>query len=470
MRRTVVRAALSALVFAGFSTATLAPQLAAQNPDWARARDEAVANLQGLVRLDTSAPETGNELAAVRYIQGILTREGIESHIYEKEPGRGNVVARLKGRGTKRPLLLMGHIDVVGVERDLWSVDPFAAEIRDGYVWGRGSQDDKGMTASVLQVFLMLKRANVPLDRDVIFMANAGEEGNPSIGVQFMAEEHFDEIDAEFALNEGGNIQEIGSRMVVSVGTSEKVGRGMRLIARGTSGHASRPLPDNAIVHLAAAVAKFGTWQYPMRLNATTRAYFKLMADVVDPELADLYRNLENPARTTEVQEKLRLLDPNANSMIRTSISPTIIEGGFRSNVIPAEASVRLDIRALPDDDPHWRAEEMSKLVDDPAVEVAPPGRGRPVNPPMPLDSDLFRALQRAQERVFPGGLTVPTMGTGATDSSYLRAKGILAYGLGVPKGPEGSLAHGNDERTSVEGLGRFVQLLYHTVVEVAGS
>lgn len=437
--------------------------------DWAKARDEAVAHLQALVRLDTSDPATGNELKVVQHIQDVLAREGIESHVYEKQAGRGNIVARLKGNGSKRPLLLMGHIDVVGVERDKWTVDPFAAEIRDGYVWGRGTQDDKGMTSAVLQVFLMLKRANVPLARDVVFMANAGEEGNPSIGVQFMAEEHFGEIDAEFALNEGGTIENVNGRTVVSVGTSEKVGRGMRLTARGTSGHASRPLPDNAIVHLAAAVAKFGTWQYPMRLNVTTREYFRLMADVVDPVRADLYRNLENPARTAEVQEKLRLLDPNANSMLRTSVSPTIIEGGFRSNVIPAEATVRLDIRALPDDDPQWLAEEMKKLIDDPAIEIAPPGRGRPVNPPMPIDSDLYRALQKAQGTVFPGGITVPQMGTGATDSSYLRAKGILAYGLGVPKGPEGALAHGNDERTSVEGLGRFVQFLYQTVVDVAG-
>lgn len=461
---------LRSLVVLGVAGLGFVAPASAQAPDWAKARDEAVGILQALIRLDTSSPETGNETAAVRHVQAILAREGIEARVYEREPGRGNVVARLKGSGAKRPLLLMGHIDVVGVERDMWSVDPFTAEIRDGYVWGRGSQDDKGMTAAALEVFLMLKRANVPLDRDVIFMANAGEEGNPSIGVQFMAEEHFDEIDAEFALNEGGNIEEIGGRTVVSVGTSEKVGRGMRLIARGTSGHASRPLPDNAIVHLAAAVAKFGTWQYPMRLNATTREYFRLMADVVDPVRADLYRNLENPARTAEVQEELRLTDPSANSMIRTSISPTIIEGGFRSNVIPGEASVRLDIRALPDDAPEWLADELRKVIDDPAVEIVPPGRGRPVNPPMPLDSDLFRALRRAQERVFPGGLTVPAMGTGATDSSYLRAKGIVAYGLGVPKGPEGALAHGNDERASVEGLGRFVQLLYDTVVEVAGS
>lgn len=456
--------------FLAASAALLVTAAPGAAQDWAKAREEAVANLQALVRLDTSDPATGNETAVVKRIQEILAREGIESRIYEKEPGRGNIVARLKGSGAKRPLLLFGHIDVVGVEKDKWTTDPFSAEIRDGYVWGRGTQDDKGMTVAALQVFLMLKRANVPLDRDVIFMANSGEEGNPSIGVQFMAEEHFDEIDAEFALNEGGSIDQVNGRTVVSVGTSEKVGRGMRLTARGTSGHASRPLPDNAIIHLAAAVAKFGSWQYPMRLNETTRAYFKLMADVVEPERADLYRNLENPARTAEVQEKLRLIDPNANSMLRTSVSPTILQAGFRSNVIPAEATARLDIRALPDDDPQWLADEMKRLIDDPAIEIAPPGRGRPVNPPMPMDSELYRALQKAQAEVFPGGITVPQMGTGATDSSYLRAKGILSYGLGVPKGREGALAHGNDERASIEGYERFLRFLHRTVIEVAGK
>jgi len=459
----------SILLLAVAATLLAAPTTTAAQ-DWAKARDEAVANLQALVRIDTSDPATGNEARVVRHIQDILTREGIESRYYEKEPGRGNVVARLKGNGSERPLLLMGHIDVVGVERDMWTVDPFAAEVRDGYLWGRGSQDDKGMTTVALQVFIMLKRANVALDRDVIFMANSGEEGNPSIGVQFMAEEHFDEIDAEFALNEGGGIEDVNGRTVVAVATAEKVSKGMRLIAHGVSGHASRPRPDNPIVHLGAALGKLESWQYRMRLNETTREYFRRMADVVDPELADLYRNLENPARTAEVQEKLRTRDLSANSMIRTSISPTIIEGGFRSNVIPAEATARLDIRALPDDDPQWLMEELRKVIDDAAVEITPPGRGRPVSPPMPVDSDLFRALERAQQQVFPGGVTTPTMGTGATDSSYLRAKGILAYGLGVPKGPEGSLAHGNDERASVEGLGRFVRFLYQAVLEVAGS
>jgi acetylornithine deacetylase/succinyl-diaminopimelate desuccinylase-like protein len=450
--------------------AVLAAPLSPQQPDFSSAHEEALHFLEDLVRIDTSSPP-GNETQAARYIQAVLAGEGIESHIYEREPGRGNLVARLKGNGSKRPILLMGHLDVVGVERDAWTEEPFGAVIKDGYLYGRGSQDDKGMVAVALEVFLMLHRSGMALDRDVILMAEAGEEGSPQLGVQYMIDEHFSEIDAEFALNEGGGIIQQNGRWVVSVATTEKVSRGMRLIAHGTSGHGSRPLPDNPIVHLAAAVAKFGSWQYPMRLSETTREYFRRMAEVVEPQRADLYRNLENPSRTAEVQEKLRLTDFTANSMLRTSISPTIIEGGFRSNVIPAEASVRLDIRALPDDDTAWLVSELTRIIDDPAVEIVPPGRGRPSSPPMPMDSDLFRALEVAQASVFPGGLVVPTMVTGATDSAQLRAKGVKAYGIGsVTDEATGSRAHGNDERTLVEGVGLFVRFLYRTVTEVAGG
>jgi acetylornithine deacetylase/succinyl-diaminopimelate desuccinylase-like protein len=450
--------------------ALLAGPLSAQQPDFDAAHAEALQLLGDLVRIDTSSPP-GNETDAARYIQGVLAREGIESQIYEREPGRGNLVARLKGNGSKRPILLMGHLDVVGVEPEAWTEEAFGGVIKEGYLYGRGSQDDKGMVAVALEVFLLLHRSGVELDRDVILMANAGEEGNPGLGVQFMIDEHFPEIDAEFALNEGGGILQQNGRWVVSVATTEKVSRGMRLIAHGTSGHGSRPLPDNPIVHLGAAVGKLGSWQYPMRLSETTREYFRRMAEVVEPERADLYRNLENPDRTAEVQEKLRLTDFTANSLLRTSISPTIIEGGFRSNVIPAEASVRLDIRALPEDDPAWLVSELARVIDDPAIEITPPGRGRPVSPPMPMDSDMFRALVTAQAAVFPGGLVVPTMVTGATDSAQLRAQGVKAYGIGgVTDAATGSRAHGNDERTPVEGVGMFVRFLYRAVTEVAGS
>ena len=441
-------------------------------PDFQAARDEATQILSGFVRVDTSNPP-GNETKGALYLKAILDREGIPSEIFELDEGRGNIVARLKGNGKKRPLLLMGHIDVVGVERDKWTVDPFGGIVKDGYVYGRGASDDKGMTSACLEVFLLLHRLKVPLDRDVIFLAEAGEEGTTRVGIDFMVERHWDKIECEFALNEGGMIYAPDGKVkYVGVATTEKVPRGFRLVARGTSGHGSVPRPDNAITHLAAAVAKVGNWHAPMRLNETTRAFFSRLAKISPPEEAFLYSHLEDPAKSEMVQEKIREKNMAYNSMIRTSIVPTIIKGGFRSNVIPAEAEVTLDVRAVPDEDIAALAASMRQLINDPVVEViAPSGRGRPANAPSSLQTDMFRSLESAQARIFPGAATLPLMLTGATDSAQLRAKGVQAYGLGsVVSDRDRAGVHGNDERLSVEGLGKFVEFIYWAVMDVAAA
>jgi acetylornithine deacetylase/succinyl-diaminopimelate desuccinylase-like protein len=439
-------------------------------PDFRAARDEAADILSGFVRIDTSNPP-GNETKGAQYLKAILDREGISSEIFELEAGRGNIVARLKGNGKKRPLLLMGHIDVVGVERDKWTVDPFGGIVKDGYIYGRGASDDKGMVSACLEVFLLLRRLKVPLDRDVIFLAEAGEEGTTQAGIDFMVAQHWDKIECEFALNEGGTIYAPDGKVkYVGVATTEKVPRGFRLVARGTSGHGSVPRPDNAITHLAAAVAKVGNYQPPMRLNETTRAFFSRLAHISPTEEAFLYSHLEDPAKSEMVQEKIRATNMSYNSMLRTSIVPTIIKGGFRSNVIPAEAEVKLDVRAVPDEDINALAATLRQLINDPAVEViAPSGRGRPASAPSSLETDMFRALESSQARVFPGTATLPLMLTGATDSAQLRAKGVQAYGLGsVVSDRDRAGVHGNDERMSVEGLGRFVEFIYWAVMDVA--
>src|SRR5260221_7753837 len=205
--------------------------LQAQTPDFAKAHDEAVKFLADLVKIDTSNPP-GNETRAAEYIKGVLAAEGISAQIYESAPGRGNLVARLKGNGKKKPLLLLGHIDVVGVERDKWTVDPFAAIIKDGYLYGRGSHDDKAMDAANLEVFLQLHRMKVPLDRDVILLAEAGEEGTTQFGIDFMVDKHWETIECEYALNEGGGIPEDNGKVLyVGVSTAEKVPRGIILKA-----------------------------------------------------------------------------------------------------------------------------------------------------------------------------------------------------------------------------------------------
>lgn len=441
-------------------------------PDFDAARDEVVKILSGFVRIDTSNPP-GNETKGAQYLKAILDREGIPSEVFEMTPGRGNIVARLKGNGKKKPVLLMGHIDVVGVEREKWTVDPFAALIKDGYIYGRGSSDDKGMASACLEVFLLLHRLKVPLDRDVIFLAEAGEEGTSQVGIDFMVERHWDKIECEYALNEGGMIYSVeGKVKYVGIATTEKVPRGFKLVARGTSGHGSVPRPDNAITHLAAAVAKVGNWQTPMRLNETTRAFFSRLAKISPSEQAFLYTHLEDPANTEMIQEKIRAQNGAYNSMLRTSIVPTIIKGGFRSNVIPGDAEATLDVRAVPDEDIDALAASLRKLINDPAVEVIPPATlGRPASTPSKMETDMFRALEGAQGKVFPGVVTLPLMLTGATDSAQLRAKGVQAYGLGSVAGDrERASVHGNDERISIEGLGKFVEFIYWAVIDVAAS
>jgi len=448
---------------------SLEPALSA-TPDFAEARAEAVRLLQELIRIDTSNPP-GNETKAAEYLKGFLDREGVPSELLTLEPGRGNLVARLRGNGAKRPLLIMGHTDVVGVERDKWTVDPFAGLLKDGYLYGRGAVDDKDTVAAGLIAFLLIHRQKLPLERDVIYLAEAGEEGTSQVGIAFMVDKHWDKIDCEFALAEGGTTALSGGRVkYVGVATTEKVPNALRLVARGTSGHGSRPRVDNPIVHLAAAVAKLQDWQPRMRLNETTRTFFKRMAAVSPPEEAFLYAHLEDPAVGAMVQETLRRTNIGYNSMLRTSISPTIIKGGFRSNVIPAEAEVTLDVRALPEEDMGELVEELRGLINDPAVEIVRDRPRRPAPPPSRLDSEMFQSLERAQATLFPGAVTLPMMLTGATDMAQLRAKGVQAYGVGGPTPEDDSGAHGNDERIGVEALGQFVELIYRAVAQLAAS
>lgn len=435
-------------------------------PDFARTRDEALQVLQGLIRINTSNPP-GDETRAAEYIKALLDEERIPSEIHTLRPGRGSIVARLKGSGRLRPLLLMGHTDVVGVEREKWTVDPFGAVIKDGYLYGRGAIDDKDTVAAALVVFLTLNRLKVPLDRDVIFLAEAGEEGTPDTGIAFMVEQHWNLIDAEFALAEGGDVPVRNGRVrYAGVATTEKVPNTLTLVARGTSGHGSMPRLDNPILHLAAAVAKVGAYQPPMRLVETTRTFFERTAAISPPDEAYLLTHLDDPM----VQETLRRINVTYNSMLRTSISPNIIKGGFRVNVIPGDAEATLDVRALPGEDMDKLVADLRAVIGDPAVEIIRVPPNRPAGPPSPLDSDLFRAIERAGRVVYPDAPTIPMMLTGATDMAQLRAKGVKAYGISQPQDEKDPSAHGNDERISIDALGKYVEYIYRTVIDVAAS
>jgi acetylornithine deacetylase/succinyl-diaminopimelate desuccinylase-like protein len=428
---------------------------------------EAVRFLADLIRIDTQDPP-GNESKVAHYLEGVLRLEGIESELLEPVPGRASLVARLKGDGTKRPVLIMAHEDVVPVERSRWTVDPFAALQRDALIYGRGASDDKSMLAANLEVFLQLKRRKVPLARDVIFLAEASEEADSLAGMSTIVDRYWDKIACEFALNEGGgSLVENGAVKYMGVATGEKLPRGARLEATGSSGHGSVPRVDNAVVHLAAAVAKAGTWETPARLNETTREFFQRLAAISPPEEAAWYRNVLDP----QVQQELKRKKPQYYSMLRTSVVPTILKAGIKSNVIPASAEATLDIRALPNEDlPKFR-EMLSNTINDPQVRVVAEDTtlSMPTAPASRLRTEMFDALERAQKEIVPDTTTLPTMSTGATDSSFLRAKGVQAYGISVPKTEEESRGvHGNDERIEIKQLGLFVRYTWAAVTGVA--
>src|SRR5262245_2917249 len=328
-----------ALVMVAALVCALRAQAPARNPevDWDKLRPEILERYRALVQLDTTA---GHEIVAVEYLKKVLEGEGIPTKTFALDPNRPNLVARLKGNGSKRPLLILAHTDVVGVQREKWPVDPFGAVMKDGYIWGRGSKDDKPVLAANLITMLMLKRLGVELDRDVIFLAESGEEADVTgVGINYMVREHFAEIDAEFAMTEGGGATIDGGRVTrVNIGTAEKLPARVRLVATGTAGHGSAPRLDNALIHLSAAVERVGRWEPPMRLNDTTRAYFAALANISSPERAAIYKALLDSNAQAKAEKFLREQSPAEYSMLRTSVVPTMLSAGVGANVIPSEA------------------------------------------------------------------------------------------------------------------------------------
>jgi acetylornithine deacetylase/succinyl-diaminopimelate desuccinylase-like protein len=455
------------------SSATLFGQARDRYPvDWSKVAPESLERFTELLRLDTSNPP-GNESKAARYLQAILQKEGIPSKLFALDPERANLVARLKGNGSKRPILIMGHTDVVGVQREKWSSDPFTPTHRDGFIYARGAVDDKDNATAGLMVMILLKRLNVKLDRDVIFVAEAGEESTTRFGIDFLVEQHWSEIEAEYALAEGGITESRdGKARFVGISTTEKVLRPVRLLAHGEAGHGSVPTADNALLRLTAAVNKLGAWQPPMRLNDTTRAYFERLALISPPEAASRYNHITDPAAAPAIEKFFALREPYHYALLRSTVTPTILKAGFRTNVIPSEAEATIDVRTLPDENVEEFYNEIRRVIGDPKVDVIPPTRpGRPVSRPSRLDTEMFHALERAQQRMFPNAVTLPTMSSGATDMAQLRAKGVQAYGFGpIVDEHDSHGPHSDDERILETSLPRLVEFLWHAVLDVAAS
>jgi acetylornithine deacetylase/succinyl-diaminopimelate desuccinylase-like protein len=462
------------LLCAPLASVALLAQSGGQQPDWPKVEEETMRHYQAVLRLDTSNPP-GNEHLVVDYLKQLFDKEGISAQIFALDPNRSNIVARLKGNGTKRPLLVMGHTDVVTVDASKWKFPPFSATRDGGYVYGRGTVDDKDNLTAGVMTMLLLKRLSVPLDRDVIFLAEAGEEGTSNVGIGFMVNQHFSEIEAEYCLAEGGGVTRIkGEVKYATVQTLEKIPRGIELVARGISGHGSIPLKSNAIVHLAGAVAKIGEWRPDVRFNETTGTYFRRLAAISPPDVAKVYRDVlsTDPKVRAAADDWLFENEPRHSSMLRTSVSPNIFTGGYRSNVIPSEAKATLDVRALPDEDPAKFLEQVKRVVNDPAVEVRFAAQiTRPASPETRLDTEPFKAIEAAGTRIY-NAPTLPTMSTGATDMAQLRARGVQCFGIGpatdMEDGPKGFGAHSDQERLFESELHRFVRFNWDVVTTLA--
>ena len=456
-----------------WGAASLAAQSTGAYPiDWKSAGAETLEHFTDLLRIDTSNPP-GNETRAAQYLKQTLEKEGVPCELFALEPDRANLVARLKGSGKKRPLLVMGHTDVVGVQKEKWTFDPFTPTRKDGYIYGRGAADDKDNLAADLMLMLLLKRSRVKLDRDVIFLAEAGEEGTTRVGIDYMVERHWPEIEAEYALAEGGaTISREGKVRYVGISATEKTPRPVHLLAHGHAGHGSRPTPDNAVLRVAAAVARVGAWQPPMRLNDITRAYFERLATISSPEEAWRYSHIGDPVKAPEIEKYFAAHELNHDAILRTTVVPTVIKAGFRTNVIPSEADATLDVRALPGEDLEKFYAELRRVVGDAHVDVVPSKlRGRPLSRPSRLDTEMFRALENAQRSLFPGAITLPQMSGGATDCAQLRARGVEAYGFGsVVDERDNRGAHSDDERIAEASVPKLAEYLWRAVLEVAAA
>jgi len=444
----------------------------AQQIDWPKVNDEAMRNYQSLVKINSTATEAG----VAAFVKKTLEAEGIQVTVAAKDPAHPNIIARIKGNGTKKPLLIMGHSDTVKVDLAKWTFPPFSATRNGGYVYGRGTLDDKSNLFAAMMTMLLLKRTNAHLDRDVILISEAGEEGGaPGMGIGYLVSEHFPEFEAEVCLAEGGGvIRRGGAARFATVQTMEKRPAGARLVAKGPSGHGSRPTRSNAIAHLSEAVAKVAYWDPPMRLNDTTRTYFEKLAQVSDPADGARFRDLLDPAKSAAVREYLAINEPATYSMLHTSISPNIIQGGFQSNVIPSEATATLDIRALPDENMPAFYDMMRKVINDPAVEIVPnSGASRPPAAPASITSDVYKALEASFQKVY-GVTTLPLMGTGATDMSQLRARGMQCYGIGAARDDEDVLkgfgAHSDQERMPEDSVAKHLAFYWNAVTTIANA
>ncbi len=379
-------------------------------------------------------------------------------------PRKYNVVVRYRGSGAHKPILLLAHIDVVEAKREDWSVDPFQLLEKDGYFYGRGTSDDKAQAAIWIANLLRYKREGFRPDRDLIVALTADEEGGgPYNGVDWLLKNKRDLIEAEYALNEGGHGEMVnGKRVSNDIGLAEKTYADFRFEVRNKGGHSSRPVPDNAIYHLARALDRLSQYAFPMQLNDVTRAYFGQLAKVEKgPQAADLAQAANG---SHEAMERLAAQSPSMNAILRTTCVATELEGGHAPNALPQLAAANVNCRIFPDDTVENVFATLKKVVaDDQVIVSIKTDEGKA--PPSPMRPDVMKAITQVTDTMWPGVVILPSMSAGASDGRYLRAAGIPTYGVqGFFMDRNDVRAHGRDERMPVESFYEGQTFLYELV------
>ncbi|MGB6718697.1 MAG: M20/M25/M40 family metallo-hydrolase [Candidatus Acidiferrales bacterium] len=442
-----------------------------------------------LIRVNTSNPP-GNNRELAELLAAKFRALGAEVEIVPTpDAGKVHFIARIKGDGSKAPVLLAAHADVVGVERDKWTVDPFAGQVKDGYIYGRGAMDFKGGIAVFAEAVMELVKNHVPLHRDVIFLSEADEESGGPYGTSWLAESHWNLMNCEFALNEGGWIikNAEGGVQYVSISTGDKVSIPLILTANGTSTHSSMPRPDSAIFILSKAMARLADYEPPVELTPGTRKFFETLAKTSEPPLSKYFEDLVNSRDPEVIQEASREISKNVllHAIMRNTFAPVFLKAGFRGNVIPGSAEATLNLRLIPGTDLQKFIAEIRGVIDDPRVDVSLPSGNNPDAARLnelvkeaenlkssSTDTDLYRALEAGAHSVWPGRPVTPYLFQAGTDAIAWRSRGVPVYGIyPYPITPEDlTRMHGNDERVPIESLEQGTEMIYRTLVQVASQ
>lgn len=436
--------------------------------NWDQVNQEVRNLLIDLIKINTANPP-GNELEAAKYLQKVFEREGISSTIYEPAPGRGNLVARIEGKGNGRPLVLLGHLDVVAANPAQWTHPPFTAEIADGYIWGRGAIDMKGMLAMEALALILLKRRGQTPDREVILAAAADEEAGSEQGVEWLLKQDIPGLkDAEYIINEGGEGKIDNGIPVYACQNGEKGVLWVKMKVHGTPGHASMPSKDNAIARMAVLLNRLGRYKPEISLSETTRNFLLEMARAKGLRLTKDSKNLDYSLQMFANRHFRN--ERSVQAMFYNTISPTIIRAGEKTNVLPDVCEVTLDCRLVPGETPTGFLKKLKDVVNDSTVDWEVLQAAGPTE--SPVNTELFSIIQKTVQRFNPKAIAVPYLSPGGTDSRFFRQRGITAYGFFPVILPETELQrmHGIDERISLENLEQGTRILYETVKAIAGG